>query len=714
MLKLKMLTHAFLLVTTPALIALPQDHLPPTPKALSQNYYDWTYDDIINFIHELETEDLEQKYGAEELNDIIQFIVFLAREGKLPDSEGLEEDIEALLSDDNTYNFTFSTDEGYIVIPATINEQGEVILCKTWLKKKYDQVKKFVKKHKKDVIIGAAVVVAVVVVVAVTVATGGSGTPAAISGAASAVGAAGAAATAPSESKHEQAVPAPMFAAMEAPMLKAAINDQISIFKDNLTQQQFLQPAMPYGNLPLEESGRAFGSLFAHNSLNNINDQLFDYPLYQEIQNLGLQNPFPLPNINSHQEVDQKFSTDYGPMFTTPIKEPVDFNVLSHQIRGEKALQSGYLNQAVYDFDRAIELDHTRPLPYLERATAYFGLGDYEHSLQDFQQYTAQKTYPLSIPEFSLGFAKGLPRGIYDSGEGLFFFVSDIVTHPIHTGEQMWESLSLLSELARTEQWGVLCEVLSPEAYKLVTEWDMIPSDERGELAGYAFGKHGADILIPGTLTKALANGVKGAQELAVIYKNLQTAEKTLLFESVGALGDASKISEALLTGKKTAAYAEELGYTPAELSHLKKTGNLDSVAKTYEEIFKDPKMRSAEKLMFDAEDFLKKHPGYRPESEVRALIHETGIPTFPRPHGIPENYRVRTSNNGAGMLYVHPTNEHTSIRIMPGKPYSKNPYQREPYVIHKKDGQTLDKFGNIVEATSREAHIPLSEFTYN
>ncbi len=546
MFKLKMLTHALLLVTTPALFALPQDHLPPTPKALSQNYYEWTYDDIINFIHELETEDLEQKYTAEELKEIIQFIVFLAREGKLPDSVGLEEDIEALLSDDvDVYDFTFSTDEGYIVIPATINEQGEVILCKSWLKKKYDQVKKFVKKHKKDVIIGAAVVVAVVVVVAVTVATAGSGTPAAASAAASAVGAAGAAATsAATESKHEQHAPAPMIAAMEAPMLKAAINDQISIFKDNLTQQQFLQPAMPYGNLPLEESGRAFGSLFAHNSLNNINDQLFDYPLYQEIQNLGLQNPFPLPNLNGHNEVDQKFSTDYSPMFTPPVKEPVDFNVLSHQIRGEKALQSGYLNQAVYDFDRAIELDHTRPLPYLERATAYFGLGDYDHSLQDFQQFTAHKNHHLSIPDFSLGFAKGLHLGVCDSGKGLFFFLSDLFNHPIETGEQIWDAFTLLSNLARTEQWSALCEVIAPEVHQLIIEWDNLSSDQRGELAGYAFGKHGADIIIPGALTKVAATGLKGAQELSAVYAGIRTAERTFLLESVSGLENGAKIAE--------------------------------------------------------------------------------------------------------------------------------------------------------------------------
>lgn len=38
---------------------------------------------------------------------------------------------------------------------------------------------------------------------------------------------------------------------------------------------------------------------------------------------------------------------------------------------------------------------------------------------------------------------------------------------------------------------------------------------------------------------------------------------------------------------------------------------------------------------------------------------------------------------------------------------------QENPYVIYKKHGQTLDKFGNIVDKKSLEAHIPLDEFLF-
>ena len=108
------------------------------------------------------------------------------------------------------------------------------------------------------------------------------------------------------------------------------------------------------------------------------------------------------------------------------------------------------------------------------------------------------------------------------------------------------------------------------------------------------------------------------------------------------------------------------------------------------------------------------------PESQARELIHQTGIRTFPRPQGIPENFRVKLSNEGAGMKYVHPTDEGTYIRVMPGKPHSPWPYQQKPYISYVKNGQYLDKNGNpfdrhgtTLSKHATEAHIPYDEFVY-
>lgn len=102
------------------------------------------------------------------------------------------------------------------------------------------------------------------------------------------------------------------------------------------------------------------------------------------------------------------------------------------------------------------------------------------------------------------------------------------------------------------------------------------------------------------------------------------------------------------------------------------------------------------------------------PENEIRTIINSTGISTFKRPMGIPDNYLVRITEKGAGMEYIHPSKEKTSIRVMPGMIHSPNPCQQKPYVVQLIDNKAIDKYGNIVNSRSPEAHIPLEEFIYN
>ena len=261
----------------------------------------------------------------------------------------------------------------------------------------------------------------------------------------------------------------------------------------------------------------------------------------------------------------------------------------------------------------------------------------------------------------------------------------------------------------------MLADILAPEVHQLVKDCESLPSETRGELAGYAFGKYGADIIIPGALAKAVSKGFKGAQELSLVYKGFQSAEQTLLLESVASLETAAKIGDALQAGQKTLILGEDLGFTAREMAHLKQAGTLEStVASTAESIANNPFMGESTKRFKYAKDFLDPHLGkYMAEGEAKTLIGQAGIPTFSRPAGIPENYMVTISGKGAGVKYVHPKNTHTYVRVMPGKPHSHFPYQQNSYVNHRVDGKSLDKFGNIVTNESIEAHIPVEEFVY-
>jgi hypothetical protein len=183
-----------------------------------------------------------------------------------------------------------------------------------------------------------------------------------------------------------------------------------------------------------------------------------------------------------------------------------------------------------------------------------------------------------------------------------------------------------------------------------------------------------------------------------------------LLLETAAEIGNGVKIAEVLEAGQKTAFLAEELGFTAREAGQLKQACILDStIAKRYDHL----SLSMQESIAFhkNARDTLKsyvKKP--MPEIKVRELIHETGMPTFPRPKGIPEDFLVMVADKSAGMEYVHPTNTHIRVRVMPGKPHSPNPSQQKPYVVQQKSGQAFDKQGNLIQPEKPEAHerIPL------
>ncbi len=717
------LIHSMLLVASPSFFVCPQyGHSSPQQinfQEIPFANFNLTYDEVLRLLRDIEEGRIDN-LSEEELEKISRFLAYLAQIGLLPGESAaianLESDIAALFEDEeDSYNFSPYRDSSYAytILPALLNNEDDamVLLCKHKHKKDKHKhkhkknvvthIKDFVKKHKKAIIIGAAILIAAAaVVVAVTAVS----SAAAVGATAASAAAAASAPALVQPDKNENTSP-PADPNNIPPEMADAIQSQVSSFKEKIAQNQFFQSADPaYGQqgLSWEEDGRVVGSLLAHDGFTALQDQM----LYYSGQTQG-------PYVG-HPEIDNKFSTDYTHLFTNPTEE-VNFNTLSPQVRGETALTFGYYDQAVHDFGRAIETNPMNPVPYLERGIAHFGLGQYEHSLKDYQQFTtqAQKTNPLPVSEFSLGLAKGVPKGIYESGEGLLLFFADFVTHPIQTSAQMIDAATALVHLVRNDQWGMIAESLSPEMHQLITQWENLSWEQKGELAGYALGKHGTDIFAPGAFVALASKSLKCAQEFAAIAKNIKIAQETLLLETAAEIGSSAKIAEVVEAGQKITFLAEELGFTAREMGQLKQAGKLEtSIANSYEHL--SLSMQESIALHKKARDALEpyiKKP--MPEERIRMYIHETGFRTFPRPIGIPENYVVRITEKGAGMEYVHPTNTHLSVRVMPGKLHSPHPHQQKPYVVQMKDGEALDKFGNKVDRKAAEAHIPYDEFVY-
>jgi hypothetical protein len=158
-----------------------------------------SYDNITSFIETVEYGDPSQFFDKTQTYEILNFVTFLARNGisswDTAAQEELERDIEWLFSDQDEekthpwWSLSAWTGKEFSIVPAVFqsNETVQIIQCENWLSKKWDKTKKFVKKHKKPIIIATAVIVVATVVI---VATGGAGA-APLAGAAAAAGAAG-------------------------------------------------------------------------------------------------------------------------------------------------------------------------------------------------------------------------------------------------------------------------------------------------------------------------------------------------------------------------------------------------------------------------------------------------------------------------------------------------------------------------------------------
>ena len=298
-----------------------------------QNDQPPSYDDVLQLIDDLETGELEKRCCQGDLEKINHFFANLARQGILPNEVEeefvLENDIYELLHGDdnsNEYSFAFDTSNDFVIVPAIVSGPSEIILCKSWIKKKWEHVKKFVKKHKKAIIIGAAVVVAAAVVVTAVVA---------ISAASAA--AAGAAA---SDKKEKGKSPPPE--PVETPVLQTVIDDQISSFKEQVVEQDLL-PDAASDDESLIDKARTLGALLAHEAFEGITELASVIPqLNEEIKEIsarvlpeGLlqQNASsPLENYESaraagHEKIDQAFASDQAILYSQEVKDSDDFVV---------------------------------------------------------------------------------------------------------------------------------------------------------------------------------------------------------------------------------------------------------------------------------------------------------------------------------------------------------------------------------------------------
>ena len=220
----------------------------------------------------------------------------------------------------------FAFDEGgeSSIYPAVYYGDGQIFQC-NWFSKQWRQTKNFVKKHKKAIIVGAVIVVAVATIYGVALATSAAG--AGTLATAAATGNNGTNHLGNDEPKPIPPIqiesPTSTFGAESNGVLRNILEEQTRSFRDYLSAESYFpifEHQVPYKDFSLGEHGRVVGSMFTHESLKNFEIQI----------------PNLLLPASAHQEVDQRFSTDYTPLFIKNDKE--DFRTLLYQQLVEKKL----------------------------------------------------------------------------------------------------------------------------------------------------------------------------------------------------------------------------------------------------------------------------------------------------------------------------------------------------------------------------------------
>ena len=370
------------------------------------------------------------------------------------------------------------------------------------------------------------------------------------------------------------------------------------------------------------------------------------------------------------------------------LSEKVDIESLEtkfaseiYQAQGEAESEVGLYEQAIVSLGLALQKDPSNKNLYLERAINYFEAGKFDEAIADYLEAgKPRKTPELSsqqVMEFSAGLCLGLAKGggqsvvefvpgVLSLVTGLSHFTWELATNPVDTSKDLVRTTMEIAQfLQSSDGLEILCAIV-PEVDSLVKGGNRLTQAEQGELVGHMIGRYGTDFLLFAGTTKALkyCRDLRRANTLLAIEKSAKSLNKRKYFESIW---------------KERAALAKKMRKSKGDVG----------------------------KELFRA--FRNDH---LTEREVRVLLHNAGMKTFPRPKNIPKEWKVTITRKDGGMKYMNDKYNH--LRIMQGDKNAQFLSQRKPYVKRVKAGKYLDKNGFVVAGDSAAAHIPLDEFIFH
>lgn len=206
-------------------------------------------------------------------------------------------------------------------------------------------------------------------------------------------------------------------------------------------------------------------------------------------------------------------------------------------LKSQAELEAGLYADAILTLSELIEKNPKCKQRYFDRATAYFELGQFDLSLQDYLNSEMKPHFnaidSVQIASFSLGLTKGIVKGGIEAGTE---FIPSILSSLQGLGHGLWafaqDPVQVSTEFVKATQDCIQFikehtpqETLSelvPELKELIENWDHLEHEKRGVLSGQIIGKYGVDLFAGVGLTK----GMK-------LYRELKKANQLLTFEAL-------------------------------------------------------------------------------------------------------------------------------------------------------------------------------------
>ena len=209
---------------------------------------------------------------------------------------------------------------------------------------------------------------------------------------------------------------------------------------------------------------------------------------------------------------------------------PLD-NMLSSELflqEGSYYAEQGLYDQAILALTEAIAKNPTNKEAYFERAIAYFEKMEFDLAISDYIASETKSSSAINENLFSIDYAKGLTKGIQKGIQHEFAETLPCWAPVMNLG--LWALMNSPTPSAKFVAATLGCvaavgvafsadQVLT-ELKDLVTNWNKLSQEARGELTGFLIGKYGVDIF-----------AAYGSAKCMDAYESLRKANNILTFE---------------------------------------------------------------------------------------------------------------------------------------------------------------------------------------